>query len=120
MNAMSPALSTAWENAAFLPVAGVPFQDARVLFAEPENTELGSRHRELGFMQLKLLYPLHAGTAAIAARADLVRAAFPRGSTFTSGGVTVVVSKTPAIGAGAVDGDRYTVAVKIRFFANIG
>lgn len=119
LNGMSPSLSTAWENVAFSPVAGTPYQIVNVLFAEPENVEYGSRHREVGYMQVKLMYPLQAGTATAAARAQLLRTTFTRGNTFSSGGVTVMTHRTPEIQPGTTEGDRYAINVIIRFYANI-
>lgn len=119
LNAMSPALSTAWENAAFTPVAGTAYQQVNILFAAPDNMEFGSRHRELGYMQVRLMYPQAVGTSTVAARAELIRTTFYRGASFTNGGVTVIVEKTPEVGAGTIDGDRFVIPVKIRFFANI-
>lgn len=119
LNGMTPALPTAWENAAFSPVAGMPYQAVHILFAEPDNIEFGSAHRELGYMQVTLRYPLQTGTAEIAARAELLRNTFYRGATFTSGSVKVVIDRTPEVGSGYVDGDRFVIPVTIRFFANI-
>lgn len=120
LNGMSPSLSTAWENASFTPINGTAYQQVHLLFAEPENVEYGSRHREIGYMQVKLMYPLKNGTATAAARAELLRATFARGNTFTSGAVTVMIMRTPEIQPGAIEDDRYAVNVIIRFFANIG
>lgn len=119
LNAMSPALSTAWENAAFVPVAGTPYQQVNILFASPDNMVYGSAHRELGFMQVKLMYPLQVGTAVVAARAELIRATFKRGASFSNSGITVVVEKTPEVSPGSVDRDRWAVPIKVRFFSNI-
>lgn len=119
LNGMNPTIATAWENVAFTPTPGTPYQQVNVLFAEPENNEYGSRHREIGYMQVKLMYPLQNGTATAAARAELIRTTFYRGATFTSGGVTVVIEKTPEVSPGSVEGDRYTIPVKVRFFANV-
>lgn len=120
LNSMSPALATAWENMAFVQTSGVPYQQAVVLFATPSNREFGSRHQERGYMQVRLLYPLQVGTAAIAARAELLRTTFKRGNTFANGGVTVMVSSTPEVSSGEPDGDRFSIAVKIPFISNIG
>lgn len=119
LNSMTPSLSVAWENVAFTPVAGTPYQQAAVLFATPENNEFGARHRETGYMQVKLMYPLSVGTATSAARAELLRTTFARGNTFTNGGVSVMINKTPTIRPGNVEGDRWAVAVIIDFYANI-
>ena len=117
LNGMT-ALATAYENAPYMPVAGTPYQQVHILFADPDNLEYGSRHRELGYMQVKLMYPLQVGTATVAARAELIRTTFYRGASFTSSGVTVIVEKTPEVGSGQVEGDRWAVPVRVRFFAN--
>lgn len=119
LNGMSPALSAAWENAQFVPVAGTAYQQVHVLFATPSNREFGDRYQETGYMQVKLMYPLSVGTSAIAARAQLLRTTFKRGNTFASGGVTTMITETPEIAPGAVEGDRYGVPVKIRFVAQV-
>lgn len=119
LNSMSPSVSTAWENVAFTPVAGTPYQIVNVLFAEPDNREYGSRHQERGYMQIRLMYPQAVGTATVAARAELIRTTFYRGASFTNGGQTVIIEKTPEIAPGAVEGDRYAVICKVRFWANV-
>lgn len=119
LNAMSPALATAWENASFTPVNGTPYQAVHILFAQPSNHEFGSRHQEQGFMQVKLMYPQSVGTAVISARAEMLRTTFARGNTFLSGEVTTMVTRTAEISSGTVEGDRFAIAVRIPFNANI-
>ena len=120
LNAMTPALATAWENDVFTPpVPTVAYQQAYILFATPDNPESGTGYRELGYMQVTLRYPLQGGVAAVATRAAAIRAAFIKNTSFTSAGVVTTISKTPAIGNGVVDGDRWSVPVKIPFHANI-
>ncbi len=119
LNGMTPALATAWENATFNPTAGTAYQQVNILFAKPFNAEFGDRHQEMGYMQVKLMYPIQIGTSTVAARAELLRTTFKRGNTFTSGGVTVMVTETPEVLAGSVEGDRYAVPVKIRFMAQV-
>lgn len=119
LNGMSPSLSTAWENASFTPVSGTPYQQVHLLLAEPENIEFGARYREIGYMQVKLMYPLKNGTATAAARAQSLRTTFARGNTFTSGGINVMIHHTPEIQPGTVEDDRYAINVIIRFYAHI-
>lgn len=120
LNAMSPALLTSFENVSFTPpVSTVPYQVCNLLFAEPENIEYGSGHRENGYLQIRLMYPLQIGTSTINARAELIRTTFYRGASFSNSGVNVVINKTPEVSPGAVDGDRFSIIVKVRFFANI-
>lgn len=118
--AMSPALATANENVSYKPVVGTPYQRVTVLLAAPANLEMGNaRFTEQGFMQIDLAYPLGTGPAAPTARADLIRSTFYRGASFTSGGVTVHIEKTPEIAPGRVEEDRFVIPVKVRFFAHI-
>jgi hypothetical protein len=115
---MSPALATAWENIAFTPPASsVPYQRAFILFAEPDNSEFGANYTDQGIFQVSLCYPLQAGDATARTRAGLIRTTFARGLTFTSGGTTVTIQRTPEIGQGQVEGDRWVIPVKIRFYS---
>lgn len=117
---MSPGLATQWENAAFTPVAGTPYQAVSLVMATPQSPTIGDGfYRELGFLQVTLRYPQNAGAGAADAQARAIRAWFPRGLSLTAGGVTVTVSATADIRPGFIDGDRYAVPVRIAFFANI-
>ncbi len=118
--AMSPALSTAWENADFDPVIGTPYQRVHLLPAPPVNPEMGGHlHTEQGIFKIVLSYPLEAGPAPASSRAELIRATFYRGRSFTASGVTVFVQNTPEISSGRAEADRWEVPVNIRFFAHI-
>jgi hypothetical protein len=121
LNGITPAIATAWENSAFLSLASsVPYQQVNVLFAEPDDPTYGDTyHLEQGFMQVKLMYPLQAGSLAAMTRAELMRTTFYRGASFSNGGINVVISRTPSISPGNVDGDRWAVIVKIRFTAQV-
>ena len=119
VNSITPALATAWENIHYPPVTDVPYQQVFILFATPDNNEYnGSHYRELGYMQINLMYPLKKGRADIDARAVLIRSTFARGNTFVHNGVTTVINRTPEIANGIVDGDRYKVIIKIPFYTN--
>ena len=118
--AISPTLSTAWENVDFTPpVTSTAYQRASLMFAQPDNTSYGAGYRELGIMQIDLNYPQQSGPSAAYTRAELLRATFSRGTTFTSGGVSVVVDRTPEIMAGRNEGGRYVLPVRVRFFAQL-
>ena len=117
--AMSPSLGTAWENAPYSPTVGTPYQRVFLMAAEPANDEYGQRHTEQGILQVSLAYPLGAGPSAATTRAELIRSTFYRGASFTSGGVTVTISRTPEIAPGRVEEDRWVVPVRVRFHAHI-
>jgi hypothetical protein len=120
LNGITPALSTEWQNVPFTPVTGTPYQRAFLLPATPDNPTLGdSFYRERGIFQVSLLYPIQTGPAAAEARAQLIRTAFKRGTVMTSGTVKVLIDRTPEIGQGRVDDDRWFVPVKIRWSAGI-
>jgi hypothetical protein len=120
--AMSPALATAYENAPFTPVVGTPYQQIALLLAQPANDEIGRAglHREEGFLQVDLKYPLSTGPAAAATRAELIRSTFYRGASFTASGVTVNIERTPTIMPARVEEDRYVLTVRIFFYSHIG
>jgi len=118
--ALTPAILTSWENVNFNPVADIPYQVATVLFAEPENPTMGDDfYRQRGYIQVSLRYPQNTGKAAAFARAELLRSWFKRGLSIEAGGVITVIEKTPEVGSGTNEGDRYILNVRIRFFANI-
>lgn len=116
--AISPALATQYENAPYTPVVGTPYQRVYVLWNEPLNPEMGTFTQERGILQISLAYPLNAGPGAAATRAELIRSTFKRGTSFTSGGVTVTIERTPEIAPAIIEPDRYVVPVRVRFFAN--
>lgn len=120
LNTMTPALATAPENVNYTPTSGTPFQRINLLRANPENPTIGTTHyRELGVFQVSLHYPMNAGPSPAETRAELVRTHFKRGTTLTSGGITVTIDGTPTIASGFVDGDRWVVPVSIPYWANI-
>lgn len=112
-------VAIAYENVPYEPVNGTPFQAAYVLTAEPDNIEIGEAYTERGVFQINLNYPLNAGPGAAEARAQAIRAAFPRGASFTVDGVTTHIERTPEIGPGRIDEDVYFKPVRIRFYSHI-
>lgn len=118
--AMTPALSTAYENTPFTPIAGTPYQRVWFLDFLTQTLELGGHmHRVRSYFQIDLMYPLQIGTAASAARGELISATFKAGATFSSGGILVLIPTTPVIGGGYVEGDRWKSVVKIDYAADI-
>lgn len=120
LNAMTPALPTAFENANFTPpAAGAPYQAVNLLPAEPDNNVFGPNFQQRGLLQVTLSYPQAAGPAAAAARAELIRAQFPRGLSVTAGGITATIEKTPEVGPALIVDARYQLPVRVRFYANV-
>lgn len=120
LNAMTPALATAFENVPFSPAQGVPYQEAFLLPADPENPSIGAPlHRAIGIFQLTLLYPLNQGAATAYARALLIRSTFPRGLSMTRDGVTAHVTGTPAIRRAEPRDSRYVLIVRVPYHSNV-
>lgn len=120
LDALLPALPTAWENLDFKPPSTLPYQEAFLLPAEPENAEFGPMFTERGLLQVTLCYALGAGPKAAADRAQLVRAQFRRGLSLVSNGTVVTIERTPEIGVAQIDDARYRVPVRVRWYANVG
>ena len=118
LNAMSPALSTSWENVPFVPVNGVPYQQAYIDPNDPDNPEYGDGFQESGIFQINLRYPLQNGTADAMARAELIRDTFTVGKSFSNTGQIVTITKTAAIGKGQAVADRWFLPVRIFFYTN--
>lgn len=120
LNTMSPALATAWESVPFTPVTGTPYQQVNLLVNEAQNPTIGgSMYRQIGIFQITLCYPPGTGAKAAASRAELVRDHFPRGLGLSSGGINVLIDRTPSIAPAMIDGDRYRIPVSVYFSADI-
>jgi len=119
LNNMTPALATAWEGVKYDPVDGTPYQAVYVM-PSVENPTMGDDyHRLIGIFKINLFYPTMVGTATAEARAELIKTTFARGTSLTSGGITVRIEKTPEIMQGRADGDRWMIPINIRWFAGV-
>lgn len=116
LNAITPSLSTAWENVLFTPVAGTPYQRVNLLISDVKNPCINDKMFEtVGFLQVMLSYPIATGTKAAYTRAELIQESFYSGLQLTSGAVKVLVYKTPQIAPAIINGDRYEIPVSIYF-----
>lgn len=120
LQAMAPAISTAFENVTFQPVAGQPFQRVNFMPAEPASESIGCKLVEhSGLFQVSLRYPAGGGRGAAQVRAEAVRSQFKSPMTLTEGAVNVHINKPARISAGYQDGDRWVVPVTISWHAYI-
>ena len=118
--AVSTGIQTAWENALFN-VPPTAYQVVTIMFAEPENPTMGSPFfRQRGYLNVSIRYPLGVGKQPAVTRAEAMRTAFARGTSFMANGITTVIEKTPAIGTGSADETHFNVNFKAYFYANIG
>lgn len=118
--AMTPALPTAAENKTYTPVTGVPYQRVHHLTNAPVDLSLErGLMQERGIMQISLFYPLDQGRVPAKLRAQAVRNSFRPPQIVTEGGIDIEITRTPTIGSGMPDGDRYMVPVSIYWQAFI-
>lgn len=116
---ITPPIDTVPENTDYTPVTGTPHQRVYLLAAEPDNTEFGSMFQEHGIFQVTLAYPLQNGAGEATARAELIRAAFRRGTSLTQAGDVIVIEKTPEIGPGLPGDAFYELPVRVRWYVNV-
>ena len=120
LNAVTPAIATAFENVPFNPTVGVAFQIVSLLPGQTENPTMGPAfQREVGIFQVLFAYPINAGPQAAMARAELVRAAFARGLTLTQGIVRVLIDRSPFIGPAKQDAEFYWLPLSIPYAADV-
>ena len=121
---LSPALPIAWPNVVYTPTVGSPFLRVNFLSGQTANpTMLGNGSLDLkrynGVMQVALFYPLNAGEGDPRRKADAVIALFPRGSTFSHGGVDVHIDFTPYASPAFQQDAWYVLPVSIYYRADI-
>lgn len=118
--AMPDTISTAYENAKFKSVDGVPYQAVKLVPKPPLNPVYGNDYyRERGFFRLLLFFPLQEGTAEAATYAQKVRDWFYRGRTLQEDGLDIIIATTPQIsGASKID-DRYVIGIDVEYFASV-
>lgn len=120
LDTLTPTLATAKENQDFTPVTGTPYQALHLMPAMPDNAVMGAgMFIEAGILQVSLMYPLGQGTGPSQLRAELVRSLFKRGRTFVEAGVRVHCTKTPKVGPGFKDGDRWHLPISVHWHAYI-
>ena len=118
--AITPAIACAWENQPYTPVTNSPYQRVTLVPSMPDNATFGDGHyQERGLLFIELHYPINNGSVTAATRAELIRTTFKRGASFTNGGVTVIIEKTPEIGQGMVLDAFWVLPVRVRFYAEV-
>ena len=95
----------------------VKLPDGKVII--PGVLDTTTNFIERGVFQVSLFYPGFKGPGLAEARAELIRSAFYKGRTLSSGGLQTSIANVPEIGQGMEDLDRWMVPVSIRYRAEI-
>lgn len=111
---------TAFQNASYQVVSGVPYQLVHIVTFKPdEPTQGAGYYREHGVFQVTLVYPVGVGVGAITARAELIRSFFKKGTTLENSGIKTVIPDTPEFGYLQGSSDNVSLPVKIGYRADI-
>lgn len=105
--------NTAFENRTFTPGVA-PWAQLHLMPNAPSATSIGINgiDEHDGVFQAAIYYPNNSGDGAANAKADEIAAVFKAGAAFTSGGQSVVITRT-GVGAGRNDAGWYRVVVSI-------
>lgn len=121
--ALTPAWPTQWQNQQFdveseVEDADPGWQRATILFSETDSVGVGPNVPKLwqGTYQIDIFARPNKGPGIADARAEAVRAHFPRGRNLTADGIAVTILE-PYDGNEQVEPKWFSVPVKIPFFA---
>lgn len=105
-----------WPNKALVPVEGTPWYRPTVLPGIPEAAALGSDapDRHVGVLQISGFFPKDKGDKAARDWASSVLAAFPRGSSATSGTATLLFEKSYVVPA-IIEDKYYHLPVRVEY-----
>lgn len=116
VNAYSTGFATAWENVPYSPVAGTPWQRVTLLPTIAENPTMGDGfRRDPGLLEVLLFYPKNGGSQAALARAEVLLAAFKRGTALVDGTQRVLIDAHPYVSATPPDDSWFIVPVNIPY-----
>lgn len=115
---ITPNIATAYENVAFTPTAGVPYQELFFVPAINEAQYINEvTYKAKGIFQINLNYLVGVGTADVMARAKLYVDAFYVGLKMINQGQEVIISDTPDVRVLGKNGDRYIVVISVNWKA---
>jgi len=120
LDALGPALPTVWENTEYKPSNGTAYQRVSILPATTENPSVGTGYqKEVGIFQVLLYYPENVGRKDVIAKAEAIKAQFPRGWSVTASNVRVLIDNSPYISTAFNSEGWYVMPVSIPFIADI-
>lgn len=111
--ALTPKIDTVFENTAYKPTSGKPYQELYFLPAKPDSIVIDDTIVEQrGFFQITLRYPAGKGVKDALERAEVYAKAFKVGTVLENKVYIIAPTSIDILGT---DGDRYSVAVSIYF-----
>lgn len=115
----TPVNTISFEAAEFkAPTSGAYFV-CRLIPAEVQNPTFGDNyHREVGVFSVVVCTPVGKGSQLAALKAGELKELFYRSLSLFEGGDCVIVDRTPSIGSGYIDGNKYCIPVRIRYYSN--
>lgn len=118
LQALSPAVPTAFENVPFDPADGALYQRVNHLINTPRDLAITlDIPEQRGILQVMVCAPLGAGRGAAQARAQAIADHFAPPQRLTGTGVYVELLKTPAIASGLKADERWCIPVSITWSA---
>lgn len=118
LDTITPVWQTAKENVTFTPPGpNTPYLAVFLMYANPENQEMGPGQYLLGYMHVNVCTQMGAGTGAGEARAEAIKAAFKKGRTFTNGALNVFIPGVPASKNGVPGDTHFSLPVHVPFKA---
>lgn len=115
---LSPGISIAYENIDFKPVTGVPYQRVNLLVNDPvDHAVTMDVLEQRGIFQVMLCYPLGGGRSPAQRQAQFTANHFAPVQDLTFGTAKVEIRKTPKVGSGRRDEDRWCIPVTVWWHA---
>lgn len=119
LNALTPAVTTAWEGISFDPPIGL-YQRVQFTIQTPDDPVLGTGfHRERMQMQVFVVGAANKGTSEVINRAELIRNHFAKGLVLQEGNVRIHVLRTPQIAGNTIVSERIICPVLIQLVAEV-
>ncbi len=119
LNALAPAVQTAWEGVSFDPPDGL-YQRVQFTIQSPDDPVLGTGfHRERMTMQVFVVGAANKGTSEVINRAELIRNHFAKGLVMQEGNVKIHVLTTPQIAGNTIVSERVICPVLIQLVAEV-
>ncbi|MCD8212672.1 MAG: DUF4128 domain-containing protein [Campylobacter sp.] len=114
--AVSPQIDTQFENTAFSPRAGLPYQQLFFLPSKSDTLTIDeAANLKSGVFQITLRYPAGGGVKDVFERIRAYEDVFKVGTKLRNGGTEVYINAPLSINILGIDGDRYSLALSIYF-----